>query len=375
MAVSIEKAITKSEIDRFIDFPHLLYSGDPNYVPELFIAQKRLFDKKKNPFFKHAEADFFFAHKNGKVAGRVAVIRNGGYQQFTGEQHGFFGFFDVTDDYEVAEELLNKVKQWGKKNNFTSIIGPVNFSTNDTCGLLIEGLDSPPAIMMTYNKKYQQKFIEQYGYCKKMDLLAYRISPQSANEKSLRIHKALEERLKNRGIVIRNLNMKNFKNEVAMIREVYNAAWEKNWGFVPMTEEEFDFAAEDLKSIVDVDFAYVAEHNGKPIGFSLTIPNLNEVLIKLKKGRLLPTGLFKLLYYKNKIKSLRVLTLGVIEEYRKAGIDACFYARSIETAQRKKIQWAEASWILENNRMMNRTLLNIGAEAYKRYRIYELPLS
>ncbi len=371
MKTQIKKAETKAEINQFIDFPHALYKGDPNYVPELFIAQKKLFDQKKNPFFKHASVEFFLAKKNGALAGRVAVIKNGNYLRFTGEPHGFFGFFDVINDYEVAEALLRRVNEWAKQNGFEEIIGPVNFSTNDTCGILIDGHHAPPVIMMTYHKDYHQRFLEQFGYTKKMDLLAYRISPEVGDKKVLRIHHNLEERLKKQGITIRRMNMKNFKQEVNNIREVYNAAWEKNWGFVPMTAEEFDFAAEDMKAIVDVDFAYIAEHNGKAIGFSLTIPNLNEVFIKMKRGRLFPTGLFKLLYYKNKVKTMRVLTLGVVEAYRKTGIDACFYARNLETAKKKNIQWAEASWILENNLLMNRALQNIGAEVYKKYRIYE----
>ncbi len=375
MGVHIKKAETTGEINRFIDFPHELYKGDPNYVPELFIAQKRLFDQKKNPFFKHSKAEFFFAIDDGKIVGRVAVVKNGNYLKFSGESHGFFGFFDVIDDYKVAESLLNTVNDWAKKNGFEEVIGPVNFSTNDTCGILIDGLDTPPVIMMTYHKNYHRDFLEQFGYIKKMDLLAYRLTPQGGDEKVLRIHKQLEERLKKNGITIRKLDMKKFKQEVAKLHHVYNAAWERNWGFVPMTKEEFDFAAEDMKSIVDIDFAYIAEHNGKAIGFSLTIPNLNEIFIKMKRGRLFPTGLFKLLYYKNKVKTLRAITLGVIPEFRMAGIDACFYARNIETARRKNIKWAEASWILENNQMMNRALLNIGAKVYKKYRIYTFSIT
>jgi len=169
--------------------------------------------------------------------------------------------------------------------------------------------------------------------------------------------------------------MKNFKSEVDKLHDVYNAAWEKNWGFVPMTKDEFRFAASDMKAIVDTDFAYVAEHNGKAIGFALTVPNLNEVTINIKRGRLFPTGLFKLLMNQKKVKSVRIITLGVIEGYRKAGIDACFYAMNLEAAAKKNIDYGEASWILENNEMMNKALLHIGGKPYKKYRLYELPLN
>ncbi|MBK5286759.1 MAG: hypothetical protein JJE25_15315 [Bacteroidia bacterium] len=373
MNTIIKKAESNGDVKKFIDLPHELYSNDPNYVPELFISQKRLFDKKKNPFFKHAEAEFFIANKNGIRTGRIAVINNGNYQKFTGNNDCFFGFFDA-EDYETADLLLNNAIAYARKNGFEKIIGPVNFSTNDTCGVLTEGFDSPPVIMMTYNKTNYNNFLEQAGFQKKMDLIAYRLLTAEVNDKAVNLRHALEERLKKSGITIRKLNLKKFEEEVSKIRCIYNSAWEKNWGFVPMTEDEFNFAAADMKSIVDTDFAFLAEHNGNPIGFSLAIPNLNEVLIKINRGRLLPTGIFKLLMNKNKVKTLRVLTLGVIEQYRRTGLDACFYARSIEAAREKNILWAEASWILEDNEMMNRALLNMGGEPYKKYRIYELPL-
>jgi hypothetical protein len=374
MDMEIIKVETAKDVRRFIDFPHQLYKGDEHYVPELFIAQKKILDKKKNPFFRHAEVDLFLALRNGNTVGRIAAIRNGNYESFSNRNDVFFGFFDVVHDIKVAEALLNTVKDWARRKNAESLIGPVNPSTNDPAGVLIDGYHTAPVMMMTYNKKYYEEFLELCGFSKKMDLLAYVLKPGEVNEKTLRISSNLEERLKSRGITIRTLNLENFQKEVSSIREIYNAAWEKNWGFVPMTKEEFDFAAEDMKQVVDPDFAYIAEHNGKPVGFSLTIPNINEVLIKIKRGRLLPTGIFTFLLNKNKVKSLRVLTLGVIEGYRKSGIDACFYARNIETARRKKYEWAEASWILENNELMNRALQNIGGQVYKKYRIYERAL-
>lgn len=374
MSTIIKKVKTNDELKKFIDLPHELYSSDSNYVPELFISQKKLFNKKKNPFFKHASADFFLAVKDGKSTGRIAVINNVNYQNYSGNNDCFFGFFDTTDDYDTAEKLLITALNWAMCKGFENIIGPVNFSTNDTCGVLIDGFDSPPFLMMTYNRKSCKDFLENFGFRKKMDLLAYRIITANVDDKAVKMRHLLEERLKKNGITIRTLNLKNFKEEISKIREVYNAAWENNWGFVPMTEEEFNFTAAEMKAIVDPDFAFIAEHEGKPIGFALSVPNLNEILIRIKRGRLFPTGIFKLLFNKSKVKSVRVITLGVLEGFRKSGIDACFYARSIETAKRKNIQHAEASWVLENNEMMNRAMLNIGGELYKKYRIYELPL-
>lgn len=374
--ITVKKAESSSEIKKFIDFPHELFQGDTNYVPELYISQAKLFNRKKNPFFKHAVVDLFLAYRDGKIVGRIAAIDNGGYKQFTGKNDGFFGFFDVIDDYAVAETLLNVARDWCKKKGLDSLIGPVNFSTNDTCGMLVDSYDVPPVILMTYNKKYYNDFMDRFGFRKKMDLIAYKVATkENMNQRVIAMRPAMESRLKRDGIIIRKFNMKNFKSEVDKLHDVYNAAWEKNWGFVPMTKDEFRFAASDMKAIVDTDFAYVAEHNGKAIGFALTVPNLNEVTINIKRGRLFPTGLFKLLMNQKKVKSVRIITLGVIEGYRKAGIDACFYAMNLEAAARKNIDYGEASWILENNDMMNKALLHIGGKPYKKYRIYEKTLN
>ncbi len=376
MAPITVKKIDSREVKKFIDFPHDLYKGDPNYVPELYISQAKLFNRKKNPFFNHAEVDLFLAYKEGKIVGRIAAIDNGGYKKFTGNNDGFFGFFDVVEDYSVAEILLQTATDWCKQRGLSNIIGPVNFSTNDTCGMLVDSYNAPPVILMTYNKKYYNDFLERFGFGKKMDLLAYKIATkENMNQRVIGMRPLLQDRLKRDGIVIRKFNMKNFKSEVDKLHEVYNAAWEKNWGFVPMTKDEFRFAASDMKAIVDTDFAYVAEHKGKAIGFALTVPNLNEVTIKIKRGRLFPTGLFTLLMNQKKVKSVRIVTLGVIEGYRKAGIDACFYAMNLEAAARKNIEYGEASWILENNDMMNKALLHIGGKVYKKYRLYEMSLN
>jgi hypothetical protein len=373
--ITIKKVENGADKKKFIDFVHDLYKDDKNYVPELYLAQSDLINPAKNPFFKHSKADLFIAEKDGKVVGRIAAIRNNNYNEFTNTKSGFFGFFDVVNDYEVAKKLLDTANDWIKKEGLTDIIGPTNFSTNETCGLLVEGLDSPPVIMMTYNKAYYQTFLEKYGFKKQMDLVAYTLDPMDMPEKLLRLAKGIEERLKRRNITVRKINMKAFDSEVKAVKDIYNAAWDKNWGFVPMTDDEFKYQAKDMKMILDKDFAYVAEENGKVIAFSLTIPNVNEIFITIKRGRLLPTGLFKLLMNKSKIKSARVITLGVLEEYRKLGIDVVFYAKNMETAREKKLKYAEASWILENNKEMNSPLISINAKPYKKYRIYEKKLA
>jgi len=356
---------------QFIDLPHDLYEDDAYYVPELYIGQKELLSPKKNPFFKHSKLSLFLAKKDNKIVGRIAAIRNNNHNEYNDEKIAFFGCFDVIDDYNVAKALLDTANDWAKKEGLEAINGPANISSNDPWGMLIEGYEDSPYVMMTYNKPYYKTFVEKYGFKKKMDLLAYTMTPEGANKRSIRLANAVEERLKRKNIVVRSVNMKDFKNEAKKIKDVYNRAWEKNWGFVPATDEEFAHLAEGLKLVIDPDFVYVAEHNGKAIGFSLTLPDINQIVKTMKKGRLLPFGIFKLLFQKKKINRVRVITLGVVEDYRKMGIEAVFYAKNIQTALDKKIKSAEASWVLEDNPMMNKALVDLNATVNKRYRVFE----
>ncbi len=373
--MKITEVSTGKQKKQFIDFPHDLYEGDENYVPEIFIGQKELMDERKNPFFKHSKVQLYLARRNGEIVGRIAAIRNNNYNEYVNGNVGFFGFFDVIEDYEVAKYLLDTAVKWVKKEGLDGIVGPANFSTNDTAGTLVEGFELPPVVMMPYNKRYYPKFLERYGFEKKMDLLAYHVTEETVNMKSVRIAGMIEERLKKKGIIIRSINAKKFKEEVRKIRVVYNAAWDKNWGFVPTTEEEFYHLAEGMKMVLDPDFGLVAEHQGKIVGFVLAIPDINFILRTIKRGRLLPFGIFKLLLGKRKITKIRIITLGVLEEYRKMGIEGAFYARIISRGMEKGYTSAEASWILENNEMMRLGVEHINMEAYKRYRIYEKSLS
>lgn len=374
MGVEIMKVDSSSLLKKFIDFPHDLYKGDKNYVPELFMSQEALLNKNKSAFFKHSRADLFLAYKNGKIQGRIAAIRNNNHIDFTGKNEGFFGFFEVTEDKEVADALFQTVKAWMKTEGLTAIQGPANFSTNETCGLLIEKYDSPPVVMMTYNKPYYEKFIESTGFRKKMDLLAYELQVEQMPPSVILLANRAEERLYEKGITIRKLDTKKFREEVKKVKEIYNAAWDANWGFVPMTDAEFDAMGKEMKMILDPDLAIIAEKDGKMVGFSLSIPNINEILIKIPRGRLFPFGLFKLLTGIRKVKTIRVIAMGVLKEYRMAGVDLCLYGKSYEAAHKKHIHTAEASWILEDNYMMNSILRKVGGKVYKKYRMYQMDL-
>lgn len=373
--IQIYKVSTKADLRDFIDFPHELYAGDKNYVPELFIAQRDMLTPGKHPSLKHIDLELFLAKIGPVIVGRVAAIHNKNHLAFTQDNNGFFGFFDCVDNYNVAKHLLDRAVEWIHGRGLTGVLGPVNFSTNDPCGLLIDGFDEPPQVMMTYNKAYYQSFIEMYGFEKRMDLFSYWFNPDTIPNRVLTLAGNIEQRLNRSGITIRTVNLKNFKAEVKSIKRIYNEAWDKNWGFVPFTDEEFEYVAKDMKLILDEDFIHVAEKDNEVIGFSLALPNINEVQKNVRRGRLWPSGIFKLLLNRSKIRSVRVITLGVLDAYRMQGIEACFYTKINEMVVKKGYKGAEASWILENNEMMNRELQNIGSSVYKTHRLYIMNLN
>ncbi|MEO6819214.1 MAG: hypothetical protein ABI266_02595 [Ginsengibacter sp.] len=364
----------KNYLKKFIDFPHDLYKDDKNYVPEIFIGQRDLLTPGKHPFHEHSTIKLFLAVNRNVIKGRIAAIINRRSNEFNNANEGFFGFFDAVNDDEVAKKLFEAAGDYLKSEKIGSMIGPVNPSTNDPCGLLIEGFDRPPVVMTPYNKSYYLKLIEGAGFTKKMDLLAYYLDTKTINERSLKLHEDLIARLAKHHVIIRRINMKDYKNEAKRLREVYNKAWDKNLGFVPMTDKEFDYLAKDLKLMLDPNFCLIAEKEGKVVGFALAIPDINQILLKVKRGRLLPFGLLKLLLGKKKVDVVRVLALGVIEGYKKMGIEACFYASIIERAMKKNIKAGEASWILEENFLMNKGIESMNGKAYKKYRILEKAL-
>jgi hypothetical protein len=372
--IAVKQVATKSELAAFIDFPHTLFEGDKNYVPELHIAQRDVLTPGKHPFHNHSTIQCFLAYQDGKIRGRIAAILNNNHNSLGNKKDGFFGFLDLYNDAAVAEKLITEAKNWLIGKGLNTMIGPVNPTTNDPSGLLVEGFDSPPVAMMTYNKPYYLDLLTANGFIKKFDLLAYDLPTQTVDKRTIQLKEALRKRFEDRNIVVRNINLKDFANEVQKILSVYNSAWQANTGFVPMTDDEFKYLAKDLKMILDKDFCMLAEKEGKVIGFALAIPDINQVQIKIKRGRLLPFGIFKLLLGLKKINYVRVIALGVNEEYRKVGVEAYFYAEIIQKAIDKKITGGEASWILENNEMMNKGLRNLKATAYKRYRIFEIEI-
>lgn len=356
----------------FIKLPWKIYKDDKNWVPPLISERKEFLDKRKNPFFKHAEVVFYLAKKHGKVVGRIAGIVNRNHIEFQKEKVGFFGFFECVEDYKVAKILLDGVKNWLKSKGMEIMRGPANFSSNEEWGMLLEGFDSPPVFMMTYNPKYYLDFMEKYGMEKARDLYAYFIDKNfPPPERVVKMAASIKQK---ENIKLHSVDMKNLENEAEKIKAIYNSAWSPNWGFVPMTDEEFDHMVKGLKQIVDPYLVFIAEVDGKPAGFSLALPDVNLVLHKIN-GRLFPFGLLKLLWHtkiKNKINGVRIITMGVVPEFQKRGIDTVFYVETYNVGVKRGYTWAELSWVLEDNLKMNRILELLGARLYKKYRIYEI---
>ncbi len=373
--LSIVKVDNKKLLRAYIDFPHDLYAEDDNYVPEIYMSMKDLFNPKKNPFFENAEIQSYLAFRDKKIVGRITAIMNNNYNLHHKSNVGFFGFYDVIDEYQVSKLLLDTAMEWCKGKKVDAVLGPTNFSTNDTAGVLIDGFDEPPKVMMTYNKPYYQTHLERYGCVKEMDLFAYILYTNKASEKSIRLAQALEERLSRQGITFRNLRKKNFTAEVDKLLDTYNSAWKDNWGFVPMSDAEMRNMGEHLKMIANPDWLFIAEDKGQVIGFGLTVNNINEITKDFKKGRLFPFNILKLLRRRFKTRYVRILALGVKEGYRRKGIEAIFFAKNILQAKKDNIIAGEVSWVLENNPEMNASARKLNSELYKKYRIYRYNLA
>ncbi len=372
--LKIKTVETKKDLLDFIKLPWKIYKDYKNWVPPLISEKKAFFNPQVNPFYRHAEVILFLAEKNGEIAGRIAGIVNHKHIETHQEKAGFFGFFEVTEDFEVAKELLDQVKNWLKSKGMEIMRGPMNFSVNDEIGFLLEGFDSPPVFMMSYNPKYYLEFMERYGMVKAKDLYAFYMD--KSNRPPERFIRIAEKIRKRENIVVRKLNLKDFDTEIKKIKKIYNLAWSKNWGAIPMTDEEFEHLARDFKKIVDPDLVFIAEVDGEPAGFSMALPDINQLLIKLN-GRLFPLGIFKLLWFTKfhkVIDGLRLLTMGVIHKYQKRGIDTVFYIDTYTNGVKKGYKWAEMSWNLEDNFLINHALETFGAKLYKKYRIYEMKI-
>jgi len=358
----------KQDLMTFIRFPWKVYRGNPYWVPPLIKDQLQKFDPE-SPFRAHAEMILFLAYRGEEVAGRIAGIIDRHYVEFHQERVGFFGFFESMDDNEVAGLLLSTVASWLKERGMEKMAGPMNPSTNDECGLLIDAYDSPPCIMMPYNPSYYPALLENSGFHKVMDLYAYWLQKDIFNYDRL-------DRITNRilkkepQLSVRPLNMRRFDEELKIIKDIYNNSWSKNWGFVPMTEEEIDDLAKNLKPIIVPEIVLFAYLGDTPVAFSAALPDYNLVLKHLN-GKLGLLGSIKFLYLSRKIKTVRIMLLGVKHAFQKKGVEGLLYIETFKRGTKKGYPQGECSWILENNLLMQHGIEAMGGRRYKTYRIYE----
>jgi len=369
----LREITTRPDLNRFIRFPWKIYKNDKNWVPPLIAERRELLNPRKNPFFEHAEVKLYMAaDEAGGELGRIAAILNHNHNRTHGEKTGFFGLFECADHQAAADRLFDAAAGFLRSRGMEIMRGPENLSVNDDIGLLIEGFDSPPMVMMPHNPPYYEKLIEGHGFKKTMDLFAY-YGEYQAGRIPEQVARGAEIARRRQHFTIRTLRMNDFDAELARIHAIYTSAWEENWGAVAMTDREFNHLAVSLKQVVDPELCLIAEIRGEPAAFSLALPDLNQVLIRLN-GRLFPFGIFKFMYYKRKIDALRIITMGVLKKFRHQGIDSCLYYEAYRRALAKGIWRGEMSWILENNTVMNRIVENLGFRIYKKYRLYDFPL-
>ncbi|HED04972.1 MAG TPA: N-acetyltransferase [Candidatus Fraserbacteria bacterium] len=373
------RAVRTTEQQRqFIRLPWQLYRHDQNWVAPLLSQERERFDPKRNPFYQHAEVQLFLAYQAGQPVGRISAQIDHDHNEFWDEQTAFFGFFETLDDQVVGQALLGAAADWGRAADMKALRGPFNFNTNGECGLLVEGFSRPPCVMMTYNPSYYPELLESAGFTKIKDLLAYRLQIDenflAKNEKLVVRLRALARRAERRGFKVRQINLHDFSTEVTRLRQIYNAAWERNWGFVPMSEAEFLAQGKELKQIAIPELALIAELDAEPVGFGLVIPDAYQALLPLR-GRLFPWGIFRLLRGMRRVDGLRFITLGIKGGYRLRGVDALIYSQLIEaTLALHRFRSCEFSWLLEDNELIIRACKMVGSRLDKTYRIYEKKL-
>lgn len=366
--IEVREVYTK-DLDDFLSWPASLYKDLPLYAPPLIKDMRSQFSTQ-NPFFRHARSRYYLAKKNSQNVGRIVATINSRHNTFHRDKTGFFGFFECINDISVARALFDQAGTYLRAAGMNVMRGPMNFSTNEECGFLRDGYEAAPMIMTPYNPPYYNLLAEQYGMHKAKDLYAYRyMVKKQLPEKVLRVASTAEKRK----ITIRHIDKNKFNEEMRVFQSVYNAAWEQNWGFIPLTDEELRYLGERLRPVVNPELIFVAEHKDQPVGFLGMLPDFNVVLRHMA-GRLNPLSLLKGLYYAKKIRDARLLLFGIKKEYRQKGVDALLFTAGFKAL--KKIGYAsvEFSWILEDNRAVQRIIEMIGGTPYKTFRIYEIPL-
>jgi hypothetical protein len=373
-AVDVRRVDGRAALEAFLRLPWRIYERDPNWIPPLLSDVRSALDPRKHPFHQHADVALWLAWRGSTPVGRIAAIVNRAHNEFHQDRLGFFGLFECIDEQPVADALLRTAEQWLRERGMDRVQGPMNLSTNEeVCspGVLVDGWHRPPVILMGHSPPYYAPLMEGAGYAKDKDLLAYWLE---GREPPPRLQRAYDRLLRDGRIRLRSLDMKRLDAEVALIQDVYNSAWEHNWGFVPMTAAEIDHMAKQLKPVVNPGLCVLAEVDGETAAFALGLPDFNHAL-RHANGRLLPFGLFKLLWYRRSIQTARTITLGIKPGFRKLGLDALMITHIYIEGNKAGIWRSECSWILEDNWDMRRGLERIGAVPDKTYRLYARPLA
>jgi GNAT superfamily N-acetyltransferase len=369
-ALEIRPVASRRELNTFIKLPWRLYRNEPNWVPPLVYDRKRFLDRSRNPFFKHAEVELFIAWRGDQAVGRISAQIDRNFNEFQQHEWGMFGFFECENDPEIAAALLSSAAEWLRARGRDRMVGPMDFTTNDECGVLVDGYDRLPTVLTNWHHPYYPGLIEGAGLTKAMDLYMWSLDVTQREHVHPAIWRIAADVESKYGITVRNMRKKDMEAEIGRFLEVYNAAWERNWGFVPLTEEEVRHYAKDLKQILDENWAFIAEKDGEPVGAALTLPDYNQVF-KHMDGRLLPFGWAKFLWYKRKIDRVRVFALGVKPEYQHTGAGAKLYECHWDAGERTHQGRGETGWTLESNKPMNRAMERMGGKIVRTYRVYE----
>jgi hypothetical protein len=366
--VRVQPVKSGTDLDRFLKLPFRLYRDDPNWVPPLISDLKNTLTPGRNPFWNHAERELFLAMRDGTAVGRIAAIVDRNYNEYHQSKLAFFGYFETENDPEVAGAILDAVNGFARARGLTNVYGPANPSLNDEVAMLIEPFDSPPMVKSSYNPAYYPKLVEGAGFTKVKDFYAFGMdADQPIPEKFERVVKGLRARPE---ITIQHPDLKNLKPALDLVKQVYNDAWSKNWDFAPMTDEEMDDLARQLKPLIVPDFIFIVLCKGEIAAMSIGLPDYNQVLKKMN-GRLFPFGWLTFLTQRGRINQARLWTLGVMHKFRHQGFDALLYYESLLAARKHGYKHGELSMILEDNVPIIRPITNLGARIVKTYRVYQ----